>query len=251
MRSILAVLFVILFLLVGSVILGIEWIIGKKNKYHADIVSLRMVQWAFRVIIFLSGIKMEVKGHEHVPKDEAVLYVGNHRSIFDIITTYSLCPGLTGYIAKNSVEKIPLLNFFMRRLYCLFIDRADVKQSLKVILKAIDQVKAGISICIFPEGTRNKDREHPENLMPFKEGSLKIAQKTGCKVIPMAILGTDEIFENHIPWIHRQKVTIVYGEPILLDELDGADKKHPGAYCQRVVEEMLKKELYGSGNMEK
>jgi 1-acyl-sn-glycerol-3-phosphate acyltransferase len=251
MRSILAVLFVILFLLVGSVILGIEWIIGKKNKYHADIVSLRMVQWAFRVILFLSGVKMEVKGHEHVPKDEAVLYVGNHRSIFDIITTYSLCPGLTGYIAKNSVEKIPLLNFFMRRLYCLFIDRADVKQSLKVILKAIDQVKAGISICIFPEGTRNKDREHPENLMPFKEGSLKIAQKTGCKVIPMAILGTDEIFENHIPWIHRQKVTIVYGEPIVLDALSDADKKHPGAYCQRVVGEMLKKELYGAGNTKK
>jgi 1-acyl-sn-glycerol-3-phosphate acyltransferase len=243
MRSILALLFVILFLLIGSVILGIEWLIGKKNKYHADIVSLRMVQWAFRVILFISGVKMEVKGHEHVPKDEAVLYVGNHRSIFDIITTYSLCPGLTGYVAKNSVEKIPLLNLFMRRLHCLFIDREDIKQSLKVILAAIEQVKAGISICIFPEGTRNKDREHPENLMPFKDGSLKIAQKTGCKVIPMAILGTDEIFENHIPWIHRQKVTIVYGEPILLDNLDSADKKHPGAYCQRVIEEMLKQEL--------
>jgi 1-acyl-sn-glycerol-3-phosphate acyltransferase len=243
MRSILAVLFVILFLLIGSVILGIEWIIGKKNKYHADIVSLRMVQWAFRVILFISGVKMEVKGHGHVPKDEAVLYVGNHRSIFDIVTTYSLCPGLTGYIAKNSVEKIPLLNFFMRRLHCLFIDRADMKQSLKVILAAIEQIKAGISVCIFPEGTRNRDRENPQKLLPFKDGSLKIAQKTGCKVVPMAILGTDEIFENHIPWIHRQKVTIVYGEPFVLDELAEADRKHPGAYCQRMIEEMLKQEL--------
>jgi 1-acyl-sn-glycerol-3-phosphate acyltransferase len=243
MRSILTVLFVILFLLIGSVILGIEWIIGKKNKYHADIVSLRMVQWAFRVILFISGVKMEVKGHEHVPKDEAVLYVGNHRSIFDIVTTYSLCPDLTGYIAKNSVEKIPLLNFFMRRLHCLFIDRDDMKQSLKVILAAIEQIKAGISVCIFPEGTRNRDRENPQKLLPFKDGSLKIAQKTGCKVVPMAILGTDEIFENHIPWIHRQKVTIVYGQPIVLDELAEADRKHPGAYCQRVIEEMLKQEL--------
>jgi 1-acyl-sn-glycerol-3-phosphate acyltransferase len=186
---------------------------------------------------------MEVKGHEHVPKDEAVLYVGNHRSIFDIVTTYSLCPDLTGYIAKNSVEKIPLLNFFMRRLHCLFIDRDDMKQSLKVILAAIEQIKAGISVCIFPEGTRNRDRENPQKLLPFKDGSLKIAQKTGCKVVPMAILGTDEIFENHIPWIHRQKVTIVYGQPIVLDELAEADRKHPGAYCQRVIEEMLKQEL--------
>jgi 1-acyl-sn-glycerol-3-phosphate acyltransferase len=132
----------------------------------------------------------------------------------------------------------------MKRLYCLFIDRGDIKQSLKVILQAIDQVKAGISVCIFPEGTRNKDREHPENLMPFKEGSFKIAQKTGCKIIPMAILGTDDVLENHMPWIHKQNVTIVYGEPIILSELEEHDRKHPGAYCQSIIEGMIREELH-------
>ena len=245
MRIIPAILFISIYLLFGVFFLGVEWIIGKINRKHVDLVSLRFVQWAFRCVLFISGTKMEVKGHENVPKDEAVLYVGNHRSIFDIITTYSICPGRTGYIAKASVKKIPILGLFMKRLYCLFMDREDMKQSLKVILQAIEYVKSGISICIFPEGTRNKDKDHPESLLPFKEGSLKIAQKTGCKVIPMAIIGTDEIFENHLPWIHKQNVTIIYGEPIILSELEGEDKKHPGAYCQRIIGEMLKNELTG------
>ena len=243
MRTILAFAFVAVYLLIGLPFLGVERIIGKFNKRHADMVTLRYVQWAFRGVLVISGVKMTVKGHENVPKEEAVLYVGNHRSIFDIVTTYSLCPNLTGYIAKASVAKIPVLGLFMKRLYCLFMNRTDIKQSLKVILQAIEQVKEGVSMCIFPEGTRNKDKEHPELVLPFKEGSLKIAQKAGCKVVPMAIIGTDEIFENHLPWIHKQNVTIIYGEPIVINELEGENKKHPGKYCQHIIEEMLKKEL--------
>ena len=64
-----------------------------------------MVQWAFRVILFICGTKVTVIGEENVPKDQAVLYIGNHRSYFDIIITYARCPRLTGYIAKKDMEK--------------------------------------------------------------------------------------------------------------------------------------------------
>lgn len=97
------------------------------------------------------GVHLTVEGKEHVPTDQAVLYIGNHRSIFDIVITYAQCPNLTGYISKDGVNKVPLLGIWMRRLYCLFLDRKDLKQGLKTILTAIDQVKSGISICIFPE----------------------------------------------------------------------------------------------------
>ena len=83
--------------------------------------QLRLVQWAFRVIIFLSGADIEFIGEENVPKDEAVLYIGNHRSFFDIIITYSRCPRLTGYISKQSITKIPVLGLWMKRLHCLFL----------------------------------------------------------------------------------------------------------------------------------
>ena len=120
-----------------------------------------MVQWAFRVIMFICGVKLTVKGDENVPKDEPVLYICNHKSYFDIIITYSRCPNLTGYISKDTLGKVPLLNIWMKRLYCLFLDRKDIKQGLKTILTAIDYVKQGVSMCIFPEGTRNTS----ENLL--------------------------------------------------------------------------------------
>lgn len=114
-------------------------IISKFNRKAADISQLRMVQWAFRVILFICGTKVTVIGEENVPKDEAVLYIGNHKSYFDIIITYARCPGLTGYVAKNDMAKVPLLSLWMKRLYCLFINRDDVKEALKTILAGIDR----------------------------------------------------------------------------------------------------------------
>lgn len=184
MRTIIVVIYVFLFLILGLPVLGIEWIIAKFDKHAADISQLRIVQWGLRCVSFLAGVHLTVEGKEHVPTDQAVLYIGNHRSIFDIVITYAQCPNLTGYISKDGVNKVPLLGIWMRRLYCLFLDRKDLKQGLKTILTAIDQVKSGISICIFPEGTRNRDPgEDTTTLLPFKDGSFKIAQKTGCPII--------------------------------------------------------------------
>ena len=69
----------------------------------------------------------------------------------------------------------------MQYLYCLFLDRENAKEGLKTILKAIEYVKNGISIFIFPEGTRNKGEEL--SLLPFKDGAFRIATKTGCPLI--------------------------------------------------------------------
>lgn len=237
-RLILVFLFVLLYLILGIPVLGVEWIIAKFNKKAADISQLRMVQWAFRVILFLSGTKLTVIGEENVPKDEPVLYICNHRSYFDIIITYARCPRLTGYIAKSGIKKVPLLNVWMRRLHCLFLDRENVKEALKTILSGIENIKSGISICIFPEGTRNKN---PEEMLPFKEGSFKIAEKTGCAILPMAITNSAEIFENHLPWIKSVHVTLEYGKPIYPKQMEKEEQKKIGRHCQKVIEEMLAK----------
>lgn len=243
MRTIITVLYIFLFLILGLPVLGIEWIISKFNKAHADMVQLRIVQWGLKCIAFISGVKLTVIGEENVPKDEPVLYIGNHRSFFDVVVTYARCPGLTGYIAKDGVNKVPIFRIWMKRLHCIFLKRDDMKEGLKVILKAIEYVKSGISICIFPEGTRNKDKDNPTSLLPFKEGSFKIASKTGCKIVPMALIGTADILENHFPWIHSTDIKLIYGEPIDVSALDKDQQKHVGAYCQTVVDELIRSNL--------
>lgn len=236
-RFIVIILFIVIFLIVSIPIMFAEWVIGKFNRYAADISSLRIVQWAFKVIAFLTGVKATIIGEENVPTDRAVLYVPNHVSLLDIVFTYPRCPRLTGYVSKDSMKKVPLLSIWMKRLYCLFLDRSDIKAGLKTILTGIDQIKNGISMCIFPEGTRNKA---PENgLLPFKEGSLKMAEKTGCPIIPVAITNTAEIFENHFPKVKPCHIIIQYGEPILVQELDKEQRKFLGAYTQERIQRML------------
>jgi 1-acyl-sn-glycerol-3-phosphate acyltransferase len=240
MRTILTFGFIFLYLLVGYIPLGIFWLYGKFiNQEKADLIQLRMVQWVFKVIHVLAGIKITVIGEENVPTDEAVLYVANHRSMADIVVTYARCPRLTGFVAKKVVDKVPALRAWMRRLHCEFLDRDDIKQGLKVILSCIEKVKNGISIFIFPEGTRNKNSADPMDIGEFKDGSFKIASKTGCKIVPVAITGTNKVFEDHFPYIKSANVILEYGKPITIKELDKEDQKHVGLYFQNMIQEML------------
>lgn len=239
-RFIIVCICVIGYLILSIPILLVEWVVGKFNRRAKDISSLRIIQTVFKFILKVTGADITIIGHENVPKDQAVLYIGNHRSFFDILLTYVLCPDLTGYVAKKEMEPIPLLSTWMRYLHCLFLDRKDIKEGMKTILTAIEKVKSGISICIFPEGTRNKGTDELE-LLPFHDGSFKIATKSGCPIIPMAISNSAEIFENHFPKIKPCKVVVEYGKPIYPEELSREDKKRLGAYTQGIILEMLKK----------
>lgn len=156
-RFILIVIFLVIFLVLSIPLFLAEWIIGKFNPKARDISSLRIVQFGFKVVILISGVKLTVIGEENIPCDQAVLYIGNHRSYFDIVLTYARCRRLTGYVAKKEMLKIPLLSTWMKFLHCQFLDRSDIREGLKTILAAIEKVKEGISIMIFPEGTRSKN----------------------------------------------------------------------------------------------
>ncbi len=230
--------FLFLFLILSIPVFGIEWLIGKVNPNARDYSSLRIVQWGFKRILDITGVELTVIGEENIP-DEPVLYIGNHRSFFDILLTYSRCRRLTGYVAKKEMEKIPLLSTWMRFVYCLFLDRENPKEGLKTILQAIDYIKNGISICIFPEGTRNKGEEL--TMLPFKDGAFKISTKTNCAIIPISMNNTAEIFENHFPRIKKTHVILEYGKPIYPDRLDKETKKHIGSYVQGIIQETIKK----------
>lgn len=237
-RFICVVIVLILYLVLGIPVLGVEWIIRKFRRKSADMSSLRLVQWVFRLMLSIAGVEVTVIGEENVP-DEPVLFIGNHRSYFDILITYSRCRRLTGYIAKKEMLRYPLLRDWMKRLYCLFLDRSTPKEGLKTILKAIEYVKEGISICIFPEGTRNDGEEL--SMLPFHDGSFKIAEKTGCAIIPMSLNNTHAIFEQQFPRIKKTHVVLEYGAPIYPNELDKETKKHLGQFCQNIIQETINK----------
>ncbi len=240
MRFFIDVIFLASFLILGIPVYLLLCLFGKveKWKYKTDLIALRIVQWAFKCMLFIAGTKMTVIGEENVPKDQPVLYIPNHRSYFDILLLYSRVPGLTGFVSKDSMLKFYLLRDWMKKLHCLFLNRENPREGLKTILQGIENIKNGISMCIFPEGTRNKESGE---MLPFKEGSLKMAEKTGCLVIPVALSNTAEIFENHMPWIRPCKVIVEYGKPIDPKTLSRQELKHLGATCRDRIQEMLEK----------
>lgn len=231
-RFILVVITLFGFLIFGSPLLVVEWLIGKKNPELKGRSSLAIVKWAFRLISRFAGANVIAIGEERIPKDTAVLYVGNHRSYFDVVLTYIRVPRMTGYIAKKEMLRYPLLRNWMRNLHCLFLDRDNIKDGLKTILEAVDMVKNGISITIFPEGTRNTV---PETILPFHDGSFKIAEKGGVPIIPMSIVNSAAIWEDHIPKMKKSTVIIEYGEPIYMKDLDKETKKNIGKYVRSII----------------
>lgn len=238
-RFIILCILVVGFLIFGYPLLVMQNSLAKKDSAARDRESLKIIQFMFRLLLKTSGVNVTVKGLENIPKDTAVLYVGNHRSYFDILVGYTTVPDLVGFVAKKEMLKFPLLRSWMVHVNCLFLDRQDIKAGLKTILEGIEKVKNGISMWIFPEGTRNK-AEDELDLMLFKEGSLKIAEKSGCPVIPVAMTRTADIFEKQAPVIKPTNITVYYGKPIYLKELEPEVRKRAGAYTRDVIIEMLK-----------
>lgn len=233
-RFIACVTYLILFLVLSLPVLFVEWIIGKFNPQLKARSSKALVSWGFRCITALAGTKVIVKGLENIPTDTAVLYVGNHRSFFDIVLTCTLFPRVTGYVAKVEMKKAPILSLWMKNIHCLFLDRDNIKEGLKTILAGVEEVKNGYSLCIFPEGTRNKVND---TFLPFKEGSLKIAEKGNVPIVPLTLVNTAQIFEDHFPKVKKATVVIDFGQPVYLDQLDKETRRGLGNHVFNLIKD--------------
>jgi len=222
LRFIIIMILLVLFLLVSLPIQFVLWLIGMKKPEVKSGVSYKIVNFAFRVVKVLSGTKLDVVGLENVPEDRPVLYISNHRSYYDVILTYPLIKRATGYIAKDAMEHVPSFSRWMRYMHCLFLDRKDLKKGMQTIKDAIELINNGISVFVCPEGTRNKSGE---DMLEFHAGSFKIAERTGCTIIPITVTNTEAIFENQSPRIRKAHVIIEYGKPIETKDMTRDEKK--------------------------
>ena len=227
-----------LFLIISIPVYFIALIIGVFSRRAKVSFSQKLSKLCFTFVFFFAGTKHKVIGLENIPKNEAVLYAANHRGFADIPVGYITLPTLTGFVAKKEMSKIPLMSWWMRNLNCLFLDRENLKAGLKTILKGVEYLKEGYSMFIMPEGTRSQGKE----MLPFKEGSMKMAEKTGCAIIPVAITNADAVFERQAPRVKRATVIMHYGKPIYPNNLDKEQKKHIGAYVRDIIAGMLEED---------
>ena len=237
-RLIIALIFVILFLLISFILQPIMLLVGLFSKAARDKASLAIVNFGFRMVLFIAGTKATVIGEENVPKDEPVLYILNHRSFFDIILTYTRVPRPTGYVAKKSLKNFLTLSWWMMLLHCEFLDRSDMRKGMQTINTCAEKIKKGISIAIYPEGTRNKTEEP---LLPFHGGSFKIAEKSNCKIVPVVLNNSSAVLEDHMPFLKKAHVVVEYLPPIDVAPMEREERKAlPETVRSKMLEVYLK-----------
>lgn len=186
-----------------------------------------------RGLINLLGINPTVSGRENIIKRGGMCFVSNHCGIFDIILLLAYAERPFGFIAKKELSFVPIFNVWILLLGGLFIDRKNPRQALKTISRGARQIRKGGCLLIFPEGTRSKGR----GLLPFRQGSFKLALESAMPVVPVAISGTYEFFEK-TGIVTRSPVSISFGQAISIRN-DGDSKRGLAQEIHRAIENML------------
>jgi len=162
------------------------------------------------IAVWTLNVKMHVDGLENIPADGTPLcFVANHQSQLDIPAVVSGLHIWAGFITKKELKKVPLLHFWIEAINCVYIDRKSPRSSIEAIIKGVDNIRKGIPMFIFPEGTRSKTGALGE----FKVGSLKLATRAKALIVPIAINGTRKSFEDK-KGLGRVHVRISVCEPI-------------------------------------
>jgi 1-acyl-sn-glycerol-3-phosphate acyltransferase len=156
------------------------------------IVNRVVPEWA-RYVVYLGGATADVAGEENIPTDTAVAFVANHQGYFDIPILLGYVNKPKAFISKIEILKVPLLSGWMKLMQCTFLDRKNMRQSVKAMEEAVATVKKGYSLVIFPEGTRSRGGPVAE----FKAGSFRLALKAGVPIVPVTIDGSWHIYEEN------------------------------------------------------
>ncbi len=183
----------------------------------------------------IAKMDVEVIGKENIINDRAVLFVSNHQSNFDTAVYLNMLGVPVAYIAKKQLSNIPILSRMMKNMSSMFIDRKDIKNSAQTMIEAMELLRKGFSVFVYPEGTRGNSPEMAE----FPSTAIKIAVKTGVPIVPFTISGTYDAMEGNNNIIKPTKVKVVVHKPIETSELTAEQKKS----LHKEVHELIKSEL--------
>lgn len=192
-------------------------------------------EWASHVLKRV-GARIDVRGKENII-DGTCVYVVNHQGFLDIPVVISSLDRSVGFIAKKEILKFSMVSYWMKQMHCIFMDRENIRESMKAINEGVDNLKNGCSMVIFPEGTRSKGPKIGE----FKKGSMKLALKAKVPIIPIAINGTYKLREgNKMSAIKSGDVTVTICEPIYTEQLSKEEQGNLSEHIKSIIENNIK-----------
>ncbi len=178
---------------------------------HNRFANLWISHWA-SAIRFITGMKISIEGKEYLKKDKPYVFISNHQSLMDIVVLFKITHTTLRMVVKKELLYIPIFGWSLWWMRFISIDRRNRRKSLQSIDKGALQIKNGISVLLFPEGTRSKNGE----LNPFQAGSFIMAIKSQVPIIPITVSGTINIVHKKNPFnFHFNKeVKVIVSPPI-------------------------------------
>lgn len=201
---------------------------NKWMRIHGTLVS--------KTIVWSLNTKLIVEGREKIPPEGTpVCFVANHQSMIDIPAVVAGLHIWAGFITKAELKKVPLLSAWIKSINCVYIDRKSPRSSVEAILKGVENIRNGIPMFVFPEGTRSKTGELGE----FKSGSLKLATRAKAVIVPITIDGTRKSIEQK-SGARRVIAHISVADPIPTASLDEKQLKELPDKVYGAIEEQFK-----------
>src|SRR5262249_42698296 len=177
--------------------------------------------WA-RILLAVSFIRVRAEGLPKIDPEASYVFVANHSSFMDIPAILALVPSEFRFFAKKGLFRIPFLGTHLKRAGHLAVDRTSPRASLKTMTQGAAIVaRTGVSVLLFPEGGRSGARE---GLREFREGAAYIAIKAGVPIVPVAIVGLQELLPMGSFHIRAGRAVIRIGEPISTKGLTPHDR---------------------------
>lgn len=174
-----------------------------------------------RSILKLTGITIEIEGLENLACRGPVILMSNHQSLYDILVLLSSIPLQFGFLAKESLFKIPILGWHMSRAGYIPIDRSDSRDGVRSLLEGVQKIKRGKSVVIFPEGTRSLDNK----IGSFKLGGFVMAIKAGIPIIPITINGSGKVIQKGEKRFSPNTIKLIIGSPVITETYTSKEKK--------------------------
>ncbi len=166
-------------------------------------------RWS-RGLTFICGLKLTVRGLEHLTPGQSYIYVSNHASLLDIPVITVGVPDQIRIVYKKELEKIPFLGWGLKWGSYIGIDRGSSADARRSLEEAIRIIRNGASVFMYAEGTRTLDGK----LQPFKRGAFNLAVTAGVPVVPLTINGTFQVLPKGTLTIHPGPVELVFEHPI-------------------------------------
>lgn len=165
--------------------------------------------WA-RMLLWLTGVKVDIEGEENVSPDKPQIFMANHQSDYDILIVLAHIPGQFRWIAKKELFRIPIFGKAMRNAGYIEIDRQHHENAMKSLEEAAQKIREGKSVVTFPEGTRSRDGK----IKQFKQGMFYLAIQSGAPIVPISIIGADKIMPKRTLMIKPGRIKMVIDKPI-------------------------------------